>query len=1094
MRNFVGASSLSTGFLLSAHGPQCPDPASAAPFLPEGLLLDLLDVSLTAINLLRPCYGPGGELTDFAPEYFNPAAQRMTGLPERPAGTARTLFPDIFTNGIFDFYRQVFNTGEPGRFKRYYQADGLDNYFHLAARRSGERLLVSFTDTADQPRTAAETALRDAQAAEKTARAEAELQRQRFYEVLMVLPALVATYHGPDHRYNFVNAAYQRYFPAQALPGRSLREVLPESEAQGVLALMDRVYQTGESSYQQELEVWLDFEGSGRPRQLFLNLLFHPLRNAQGRVDGLLDFSYDVTEQVQARRQVEQLNQELGVREQASTREAEAARADAEHQRALLESIFRQAPAAIAVYGGPDFVFELVNPVYQELLPGRPLLGKPVREAFPEVAELPVYDTLRQVYETGLTHHEQAQLIPVAGPAGGLPEDRYFDFTLQARYDEQRRVDGVIGFGFEVTAQVVARRQAEALQADLLAAARRQGQERAAFHAVFEQTPALIALLRSPGHRYEYVNPAYQALFPGRPLRGLAVAAAVPEMQEQGFVALLDHVYQAGETYSGREVPFEVAAPGAPARRQTYFNFTMQAYREDGAIAGISIFAFDVTEQVQARQEREAQQQRLREVFAQAPVAIFVLRGPSYLLEVVNAPMGALLGHPPAELLGKPYFEAVPELASQGYPELLAQVWASGQPYVATERAAQLVRHQRNETGYFNFVYQPLRDAQGRVAGITCVATEVTEQVRARQASEATAQQLRLLTDALPVLIAYLDREEKYRFANQAYEPWFGQRPAQLLGRPIREIAGPQAYPVIRPYIARALAGERVEFEAEMPYRPGFTKHIRTSYIPDVHHGAVQGFYTLVSDITEQVEARQAVEASAQQARALAQELAAANQQLTRTNVDLDNFIYTASHDLKAPITNIEGLLDALQHELPAQPPTGEVAHILGLMQDAVERFQRTIEHLTAVSKLQKEHDPPTAQVALAPVIEDVRLDLAPLLQQTGGRLHVRVPDCPPLTFSEKNLRSVVYNLLSNALKYRHPDRRPDVHVRCRQEAGYVVLEVQDNGLGLDLARETQLFAMFQRLHTHVEGSGLGSTWSSAWWKTRAAKSQYRVG
>jgi hypothetical protein len=94
-------------------------PASAPFFEPDPLLRDLLAVSLTAINLLRPCYSVTGELDDFAPEYFNPAAQRMTGLPERPIGTARTLFPDIFTNGIFTFYRQVFETDEPDNFQRY---------------------------------------------------------------------------------------------------------------------------------------------------------------------------------------------------------------------------------------------------------------------------------------------------------------------------------------------------------------------------------------------------------------------------------------------------------------------------------------------------------------------------------------------------------------------------------------------------------------------------------------------------------------------------------------------------------------------------------------------------------------------------------------------------------------------------------------------------------------------------------------------------------------------------------------------------------------------------------------------------------------
>jgi signal transduction histidine kinase len=85
-------------------------------------------------------------------------------------------------------------------------------------------------------------------------------------------------------------------------------------------------------------------------------------------------------------------------------------------------------------------------------------------------------------------------------------------------------------------------------------------------------------------------------------------------------------------------------------------------------------------------------------------------------------------------------------------------------------------------------------------------------------------------------------------------------------------------------------------------------------------------------------------------------------------------------------------------------------------------------------------------------------------------------PSCvtSTLSFSAKNLRSVVYSLLSNALKYRHPDRPPVVQVSVRREASFVVFDVQDNGLGVDLAREEYLFAMFQRLHTHIEGSGLG--------------------
>jgi signal transduction histidine kinase len=91
-----------------------------------------------------------------------------------------------------------------------------------------------------------------------------------------------------------------------------------------------------------------------------------------------------------------------------------------------------------------------------------------------------------------------------------------------------------------------------------------------------------------------------------------------------------------------------------------------------------------------------------------------------------------------------------------------------------------------------------------------------------------------------------------------------------------------------------------------------------------------------------------------------------------------------------------------------------------------------------------------------------------------GGRLHVDVAATPTLTFSEKNLRSVFYNLLSNAFKYHDPTRPAVVTVRSRIDFPYLVLEVQDNGLGLDLSGAHELFGLFRRFHTHVEGTGVG--------------------
>jgi signal transduction histidine kinase len=151
-----------------------------------------------------------------------------------------------------------------------------------------------------------------------------------------------------------------------------------------------------------------------------------------------------------------------------------------------------------------------------------------------------------------------------------------------------------------------------------------------------------------------------------------------------------------------------------------------------------------------------------------------------------------------------------------------------------------------------------------------------------------------------------------------------------------------------------------------------------------------------------------------------------------------------------------------------------DVAHLLTLMQESVARFQRTLGHLTDVSKLQPSHAEPPEAVDLPAQVEAVCLDLAPALAAAGGQLLVDVAACPTLRISPKNLRSMLYNLLSNAIKYHHPDRPPQVTLRAYWAANSVLLEVQDNGLGLTEQEQSKLFVMFRRLHTHVDGTGVG--------------------
>ncbi|HEX8705081.1 MAG TPA: PAS domain-containing protein [Myxococcaceae bacterium] len=161
----------------------------------------------------------------------------------------------------------------------------------------------------------------------------------------------------------------------------------------------------------------------------------------------------------------------------------------------------------------------------------------------------------------------------------------------------------------------------------------------------------------------------------------------------------------------------------------------------------------------QARAEAERQREWLHALFIQAPTAIAIMRGPRYVIELANPPVCRIWGRRPEQVLGKPLLDALPEVAGQGIEELLNQVLTTGVPYVGRELPVRLARLEGGavEEVYFDFVYEPLRDNQGQVEGVIVVASDVTEQVRARQRTEAHAaeevhaaeERLRLATEAM---------------------------------------------------------------------------------------------------------------------------------------------------------------------------------------------------------------------------------------------------------------------------------------------------------------------------------------------------------
>lgn len=202
-------------------------------------------------------------------------------------------------------------------------------------------------------------------------------------------------------------------------------------------------------------------------------------------------------------------------------------------------------------------------------------------------------------------------------------------------------------------------------------------------------------------------------------------------------------------------------------------------------------------------------------------------------------------------------------------------------------------------------------------------------------------------------------------------------------------------------------------------------------------------------------------------------ELAESNKQLLKINEEIDSFVYSASHDLKSPILNIEALLKIL-YEIESNEPEFEKS-IKDKLIFSVEKMKKTISHLAEVAKAQKEMYDDVGPVKFEEVLYELIRENEEIIKIEQVQLEYNFELADTIICSKTCLKSIMYNFLTNSIKYKDPARPPIIKFYSERGNDFVKLVVNDNGLGIDLQKNgAKLFSLFKRFHDHVEGAGIG--------------------
>ena len=327
---------------------------------------------------------------------------------------------------------------------------------------------------------------------------------------------------------------------------------------------------------------------------------------------------------------------------------------------------------------------------------------------------------------------------------------------------------------------------------------------------------------------------------------------------------------------------------------------------------------------------------------------------------------------------------------------------------------------------------------------------------------------MRLLVDRVPTMLAYWDRRLICRFANRAYEAWFGVDPDRLIGTHIRDLLGPRLFELNHPYMLKALAGERQLFERVVPGPGGVERQSLAEYIPDTVDGEVRGFLVQVTNLTELKQTQAALQRETE-LRGRLEDQAAELRQLLAERTEM---LHVLAHEVRQPLNNASAALQSARRSLDGRA-RAQASDQVEQAQAVLGEVLRGIDNTLTVASLLARPEP----IQRDDIDVETLIAIAIADMPAAERSRVRVVrDTPTRTalMDMSLIRLALRNLLSNALKFSPPDTPVVVRVADTEHEPALHLAVADQGPGIPAALLPQLFSRGARGGTGSGPHGMG--------------------
>lgn len=812
-----------------------------------------------------------------------------------------------------------------------------------------------------------------------------------------------------DYQYVFVNAAFRQLFGTPDLAGFSVRNNFP-NEPESWYDDYDEVLHTG---------IPKRFIRKAPSQNMTLEMYVTRIEDISGRY--LLNTMRNITME----NQVEEALHES----EAKLKESEA----------NIRNLIKQAPVAMSLLKGPNFVIEIVNDSFIELW-GKDsnVRGKPILEALPEIQGQAYPEILKHVYETGETYYGNEARVFLFRE--GRLEPGYFNFVNEPYYDSEGKISGVIVVANEVTNQVIANQALQnALEKIGLA-------KEAAKLGMFD---------------YDVVNDSLEWDNRCRELFGVSQDAPVdfekdffgglhPDdrkrleaaIKDSFIKAKTDGVYDTEYRTVGRNDGLE---RWVRAKGKVFFDEIDRPIRFIGSVLDITETKKHQEEQQTVINQLRLSEERFRNLVENAPVGIAIYVGRELIVGTVNEAMLAIWGKDKS-VTGWPLSRALPELVSENQPylQLIDEVFVTGKRYDGEEEKALLLHNGELKAGYFTYIFQPLFDAEGHIYAVMQVAINVTAQVEARLATEQADKRFKLIADNISQLVWMADAKGDIFWYNQRWYDYTGSNLEEMYGWGWQKVHHPDHVKRVADKLCQHYkTGEPWEDTFPLRRYDGEYRWFLSRAVPSRDStGKIVAWFGTNTDITDQ----------------------------RKLDEQKDDFIGIASHELKTPLTSLRAnlqLLERMKNDLttPMAPKLIDTAN------KSMTKINALIDDLLNVNQFTK------GKIEL----KKKWFNLWHMLTLCGNEVNAEQKFKLKITgdsnieiyADEHRIEQVVVNFVNNAIKYAPLSKT--IFLDFFKQDTSVKISVRDNGPGIPQKQLPHLFDRYWRAdHAGRQYTGLG--------------------